>query len=111
MDGHPYAVDQNIFEDSGFTKRPKLLIFDSNSLALFIKNENDELKDCFVIIIAQTKKVIGVRHKRGLWAYKRRLQTGKKDFDLKELEDFKKSVLYDNYNYLSYLKTYSNFIE
>lgn len=76
-----------------------------------IKNENDELKDCFVIIIAQTKKVIGVRHKRGLWAYKRRLQTGKKDFDIKELEDLKKSVLYDNYNYLSYLKTYIDFIE
>ena len=76
-----------------------------------IKNENDELKDCFVIIIAQTKKVISVRHKNGLWAYKRRLQTGKKDFDLKELEDLKKSVLYDNYNYLSYLETYSDFIE
>ena len=52
-----------------------------------------------------------MRHKRGLWAYKRRLQTGKKDFDLEELEDLKKSVLYDNYNYLSYLKTYSDFIK
>jgi len=76
-----------------------------------IKNENDELKDCFVILIAQTKKVISVRHKSGLWAYKRRLQTGKKGFDLKELEDLKKSVLYDNYNFLSYLKTFSDFIE
>ncbi len=76
-----------------------------------IKNDNDAVKDCFVIIIAQTKKVISVRHENGLWAYKRRLQTGKKDFDLKELEDLKKSVFYDNYNYLSYLKTYSGFIE
>ncbi len=76
-----------------------------------IKNEIDELKDCFAIIIAQTKKVISVRHKSGLWAYKRRLQTGKKNFDLKELEDLKKCVLYDNYNFLSYLKTYSDFIE
>ena len=76
-----------------------------------IKNEIDELKDCFVIIIAQTKRVIGVRHKKGLWAYKRRLQTGKNDFDLRKLEDLKKSVLHDNYNYLRYLKTFCDFKE
>jgi len=76
-----------------------------------IKNEKENVKNCFAIVVAQTKKVIGVKHKNGLWGYKRRLQTGKKDFDLEELENLKKSILHDNYNYLRQIKVYSNFTQ
>jgi len=71
-----------------------------------LKDESDQERDCLIIAIAQTKKVIQVKDQNGRFSCPTRQATGLHRSEHDEVLQSKASVLYDNYNFLSSLSAF-----
>lgn len=71
-----------------------------------LKDEAGQERDCLVIAIAQTKKVIQVKDQQGKFSCPTRQATGLHRSEYDEVLQSKASVLYDNYNFLSGLNAF-----
>jgi len=71
-----------------------------------LKDENGENKVCLVIAIAQTKDVVGVKDQQERFLFPIRLETGIARSDDKKIAASKNRVLYDNYEFISDLRSF-----
>jgi len=71
-----------------------------------LKDESGQERDCLVVAIAQTKKVIQVKDQQGKFSCPTRQATGLHRRTYEEILQSKTSVLYDNYNFISNLKAF-----
>jgi hypothetical protein len=71
-----------------------------------LKDESGQERDCLVIAIAQTKKVVQVKDQQGRFSCPTRQATGLHRSEYNEVLQSKASVLYDNYNFLSGLSAF-----
>jgi len=71
-----------------------------------LKDESDQERDCLIIAIAQTKKVIQVKDQNGRFSCPTRQATGLHRSEHDEVLQSKASILYDNYNFLSSLSAF-----
>jgi len=75
--------------------------------AIKLKDQDGMAKNCIIIVVKQTKKVIGVRHGKGYISFKVRTQTGVESINRDMIKENKKGIVYDNYKFLNYLKRFS----
>jgi len=67
---------------------------------------NDKI--CILVIIAQTKGVVGVLDEKNKYSYPKRQGTGLTRLDRAKIEDLKTSVLKDNYNFVAEIDKITN---
>lgn len=71
-----------------------------------LSDKKGSIKTCVIIIVAQTKEVIGVKQENEDYSYKIRLETGCKSFNRNKIKETKKNLYDDNYNFFKNLKEF-----
>lgn len=73
-----------------------------------INNEEGKTQNCLIIIVAQTKNVMGVKDEQGKYSYPIRIETGKENKDPYELELNKADIFKNNYDFLLEIQSFIN---
>ncbi|MHA2127792.1 MAG: AAA family ATPase [Promethearchaeota archaeon] len=71
-----------------------------------LKDKNNSEKICLIIVIAQTMKIVSVLRDDRSYIYKKRIGTSSESVAPEEIRESKKTLDGDNFDYLSYLKSY-----
>ena len=69
-----------------------------------MKDDNDCEQQCLIIVVAQTKGVMGVKHEDGRFSYPIRLETGLDRYSYSEIEDRKREITANNFDFLRYFE-------
>ncbi len=78
--------------------------------AIKLKDQDGIDKNCIIIVVKQTKGVIGVKVKKGYISYKIRAQAEVVSMDYDLIKENKKDIIYDNFKFLNYVKKFSESI-
>ncbi len=69
-----------------------------------MKDDNNCEQQCLIIVIAQTRGVIGVKNEDGRFSYPIRLETGLDRYSYSDIEDRKKKITTNNFDFLRYFE-------